>query len=157
VASLSSSVVYLASDLNRKRREFLDEARTGMARLRDTDGTSLVMVPESRLAALSELVVWAQRHLQVEAVARRAAVDRSPTDFGDLAWLSVLDDADLATFLTELEAGLFHAMSTQVTADLEHLVQEWRCTAEALSDPVRRAVLLGTHDDDDFAEVGRPE
>lgn len=157
MADLGSPVVYLASDLTRKRRAFLDEARAGLARLRDTDGTSLVMVPERRLSALTDLVAWAQRHLQVEAAARKSRPDRSPTDFGDLAWLSVLDDGDLATFLTEIEGALFQAMSTQTIADLEGLVLDWRCTAEALSDPDRRAVLLGPHDDADFVDVRRPE
>jgi hypothetical protein len=157
MADLGSSVIYLASDLTRKRRVFLDEARAGLARLRDTDGTSLVMVPERRLSALTDLVAWARRHLQVEAVARKARLDRAQTDFGDLAWLSVLGDDDLATFVAEIEDALFHAMSTQTTDELEHLVEEWRCTAEALSDAERRAVLLGSHDDADFVEVVRPE
>ena len=156
MADLGSPVVYLASDLTRKRRGF-STRHEAVARLRDTDGTSLVMVPEQRLSALTDLVAWSQRHLQVEAAARKAHPDRSPTDFGELAWLSLLDDADLATFLTELEGALFHAMSTQTIADLESLVLDWRGTAEALSDPERRAVLLGPHNDDDFVEVHRPE
>lgn len=99
MADLGSSVVYLASDLSRKRRAFIDDARQGLARLWDTDGTSLVMVPEERLAKLTDLVAWANRHLVLEAAVRKSPSERSVTDFGDLPWLRFLPDDDLAAFL----------------------------------------------------------
>jgi hypothetical protein len=35
-------------------------------------------------------------------------------------------------------------------------LREWRTTAQALSDPLRRAILTAPRDDD-HAEVGRPQ
>jgi hypothetical protein len=42
---MSAEVIYTASDLDRKRREVTDAARRGLARIRDTDGMGLVLLP----------------------------------------------------------------------------------------------------------------
>jgi hypothetical protein len=48
--------VFQVSDLaGSKRREFVDLAKRGNARLRDTDGTPLVMLSEAGLAQLEGL------------------------------------------------------------------------------------------------------
>jgi len=149
--------VFQASDLARKRRVFIDAARSGLARLRDTDGTSLVMIPEARLAALMEIVDWAHEHLVLDATMRKPGPARSAKDFGAAAWLRYLDEDDLATFVSELGEELLVAAATESADGLRQLVDDWRVTAEAVSDPERRAVLTGRHQIDDFVEVDRPK
>jgi hypothetical protein len=50
----ASTRIYQASDLNQNGRAILDAARDSVARVRDKDGTSPVMLSEERLQALSE-------------------------------------------------------------------------------------------------------
>lgn len=122
----------------------------------DLDGTSLAMPREEKLAVLDDIVHWANELLLIDARLRRPAGDRSPTDFGKHAWLQVFDDDDLATFVGELGEALLAAARQGSSADLDKLVDDWRVTAEALSDDDRRDVLLGHPEDSDFVEVARP-
>lgn len=99
---MSTSVLYTASDLDRKRREVTDAARRGLARIRDTDGKALVMLPAHHYEVLDAVSRWYDR-LQVAERARAKPVgSRVASDFGDLTWLRHLDDDDLGQFLTEI-------------------------------------------------------
>jgi DNA-binding IclR family transcriptional regulator len=69
-------------------------------------------------------------------------------------WLAALDDDDQAAFFAEMGNALETAAARRDAEPLEACLREWRTTAEALSDPLRRAVLTGN--DDDYAEVTRP-
>lgn len=71
-------------------------------------------------------------------------------------WLAVFDDDDRSEFFTGLRAALTAAEAAGDAEPVETCLREWRTTAEALSDPERRAVLTGPGDDDDYAEVPRP-
>src|SRR5436305_3826279 len=144
--------VFQASDLAQKRVEFLDAARAGGARLRDKDGTSLVMLPESQLLWLQSIAKWASLHLRLEELVRREAMP-TVSDLGELAWLRVFDLEDLREFAEELHEALVIASADQSSNPLDECVKAWRATARQLEDPLRRRVLLGKHDPDDFEEV----
>ena len=45
----------------------------------------------------------------------------------------------------------------EATGLLDETLYRWRVTAEALEDPLRRAILLGAPGAEDFVEVSRPE
>src|SRR4051812_37609933 len=96
-----SDVIYQSSDLAARRVEFLDSARAGRARLRDKDGTSLVMLPESQLQVLEALAEWSSAHLRLETLLKRGTRP-SIADLGSLAWLRAFDLDDLSSFLEEL-------------------------------------------------------
>ena len=148
--------IYQASDLAQRRREFIDEARRGCARLRDTDGVSLVMVPSAAFEVLVSLRDWLARDLRLEAVLGRPWAERGPVEFGDLAWLSVFDDDDQMAFHRELHEALMLTLASDSTEPVDRCVREWRTTAQALSDAGRRAVLIGTVTEGDVEEVDRP-
>ena len=151
-------ITYQASDLaGAKRREFLQAARAGAARLRDTDGTSLVMVPQAAFDTLSELKSCAGRYLQVEGALERRRADRRPSDFGELAWLEVFDDDDLQTFRQEFHEALVQAVASETTEPVDTCVLDWRTTAKALSEGKRRRILTGKPEAGDFEEVGAPD
>lgn len=83
--------------------------------------------------------------------------------FGEWSWLTFLPDEDRQEFVRELGDEIITAVRAD-TAELgepveraEAALYEWRATAQALADPVRRAVLLGRPGPGDFVEVGRPE
>src|SRR3979411_3310398 len=65
-----SDVIFQSSDLANKRVEVLDAARAGLARVRDKDGTSLVMLPEADPDIMKENnhwsgeLMWLWAHLQ---------------------------------------------------------------------------------------------
>src|SRR5680860_191801 len=97
-----SGRTYQPTDLTTaKRRDFIEEARVGVARLRNSDGETLVALPERDLNALVELRDHALAFLSLENAMSRAREDRRSTDFGELAWATVLDDDDLAEFRAE--------------------------------------------------------
>ena len=149
-----TSAVFQASDLaGAKRREFLGAAREGGALLRDTDGFALTMVPLAQLEAITEIA-----QVAVAALLALAALSRGsarPADLGQLAWLATFDEDDRAEFFEELRNALSVAAATRDAAPVETCLREWRTTAQALSDPLRRAILTAPGDDD-YAEVDRP-
>lgn len=149
---------YQASDLaGAKRREFLEAARSGAAQLRDTDGVSLVMVPQKSFDLLAQLKTWSSRYLQVEGALERDRAHRRPSDFGDVAWLATFDEDDQATFRREFHDALLQAIATDSTDPIETCIRDWKTTARALSDETRRRILMGTPAEGDFVEVTRPE
>jgi hypothetical protein len=150
-----TSAVFQASDLaGAKRREFIGAAREGGALLRDTDGFALTMVPLAQLEAVTEIA-----QVAVAALLALAALGRGstrPADFGQLAWLAAFDEDDRAEFFEELRDALSVAEATRDAGPVETCLREWRMTARALSDPLRRAILTAPGDDD-YAEIDRPE
>lgn len=153
-----TDTIYQASDLaGSKRVEFLDAARGGGARLRDRDGTSLVMLPESTLRLLETLTHWWEAYTRLDGLLRRANEVPGAGELGDLAWLRVFDRDDMQEFLGELHDALIAASADRDSAALESCITAWRITAKQLEDPLRRSVLLSKHVDSDFVEVSEPK
>jgi hypothetical protein len=148
--------VFQVSDLaNNNRAEFIDEARSGLARLRDKDGTSLVMIPESSLTFLQGLKDLTGLHLALDHL---VAAGRQPSirGLGEHAWLRVFDLDDLKEFSTELGTALVAARSDNDTAVADEVVAAWRVTARQLADPLRRSVLHGQVSNSDLVDAARP-
>lgn len=153
-----TDTIYQASDLaGSKRVEFLDAARGGGARLRDRDGMSLVMLPESTLRLLETLTAWWESYTRLDCLLRRANNVPSARELGDLAWLRSFDRNDIEEFLGELHDALVAASADRSSSVLESCINAWRITARQLEDPLRRSVLLGNHVDSDFIEVNEPK
>lgn len=151
-----SDMIFQSSDLAQKRVEVLAAARAGRARLRDKDGTSLVMLPESRLELLEELASWNSSHLRLEELLHRGGTP-SVSDLGMLAWLRVFDEDELKEFVAELHHALIAAHADGDVAALSTCINEWRTTARQLDDPLRRSVLRGAVGADHLVEVVRPD
>jgi hypothetical protein len=150
-----SETIFQVTDLAQRRVEFVEAARGGGARLRDKDGTSLVMLPESRLLLLEELARWNGAHLRLEELIERDSAP-SISDLGELAWLRVFQAEDLAEFLRELHEALVASHADGSTAALDDCLHAWRVTARQLEDPLRRSILVGDVTDEDLVEAGRP-
>lgn len=148
-------IIYQASDLATKRREFLDAARAGRAHIRDTDGTDLVALRAQELRVLEELAYWSAQHRSLSRLLRDAEVP-SVAQLADLAWLRAFDREDLTAFLEELQDCLIAASADGDTGVLRDAVEAWRVTAQQLEDPLRRSVLIARHDPRDFEQVSRP-
>lgn len=147
--------IFQVSDLANKRVEFLEAARGEGARLRDRDGTSLVMLPESRLELLEGLAQASQATTRVSALLRRGTRP-SVAELGDLAWLRPFDVDDLRGFVEELDEAIISAYADHDKEIVDECLRAWRVTAQQLEDPLRRNVLLGHKDIDDYVQVGRP-
>ena len=149
--------VFQVSDLaGSRRREFVELAKRGNARLRDTDGTPLVMLREAGLVQLEELSEALVGYLSLETVLDRRREDRQPTDFGNLAWASTLDESDLRELRDDLRAALAVAASQRDTAPVDSLLRDWRYTALDLADPRSGPILRGQYNDADFVQAPRP-
>ena len=154
---MPEDTIFQPSDLaGRKRAEFVRTARAGSARLRDKDGTSLVMLPEAQVDMLRRVAEWSRHLLQLQELLAR---DSSPSvsDLGDLAWLRVFDRDDLQEFADELHAVLIASISDEDTGPLEEAIRAWRVTAQAIEDPLRRSVLRGEHSPANFVPAERPK
>jgi hypothetical protein len=150
-----SDVIFQSSDLANKRTEVLEAARNGQARVRDKDGTSLVMLPESRLRLLEALTNWWQAYMKLEALLRRSELPRAG-ELGELAWLRAFDRADFQEFVSELHDALIAANADQDTAVLDECIKAWRVTARQLEDPLRRSVLHGPFVPGHYVEADEP-
>jgi hypothetical protein len=150
-----TETIFQVSDLANKRTEFLEAAREGGARLRDRDGTSLVMLPESRLNLLEVVARASQAVTRLGALLRRGSLP-SVTDLGELAWLRPFDMDDLRVFIEELNEAIISAYADGDKAILDQCLQSWRVTAQQLEDPLRRSVLLGHRGPDDYVDAPRP-
>jgi hypothetical protein len=150
-----SPVIYQVSDLANRRTEFVEEARQGLARLRDKDGTSLVMLPESRLEHLERFRSHLSLYLVVEHGARTGE-HLGVIGLGVNAWIRSLSVEDLVEFSNELGEALAAAAADDSTAVLDDVVSAWRTTARQLEDPLRRRVLLAAFDEADYVDAERP-
>ena len=148
-------MIFQPTDLVSKRVQILEAARSGGARVRDKDGTSLVMLRESRLNLLEALADWGSAGLRLDELLDREHRP-SVTDLGTLAWLRVFDDADQRGFLEELQEVLQTAHADQDLEALDQCVRAWRITASQLEDPLRRSVLHGAVLVDDLVDAPDP-
>jgi hypothetical protein len=151
-----SNMIYQPTDLAQKRVQFLEAARAGGARVRDKDGTSLVMLPERELDLFKGLADWSAAGLRLEDLLQRPGA-LTVAELGELAWLRVFDREDQRAFLDELQHALLSAHADHDLAALEECVRSWRITARQLEDPLRRSVLLGQHANEDLVDVARPD
>lgn len=151
-----SDVIFQSSDLAQKRVDVLEAARSHGARVRDKDGTSLVMLRESRLTLLEALAEWGTAGLRLEGLLERATVP-TVADLGSLAWLRVFDHEEQREFLAELHDALLVAHADEDVSALEACISDWRTTARQLEDPLRRSVLKGRLTADDLVDVTRPD
>lgn len=148
-------VIFQSSDLVNKRTEVLEAARNGQARVRDKDGTSLVMLPESKLRLLESLTKWWQAYMKLEALLHKRELPRTG-ELGELAWLRAFDRADFEEFVSELHDALVAASADEDTAVLDECIKAWRLTARQLEDPLRRSVLHGPFVSDHYVEANEP-
>lgn len=152
---MSSSTVYQASDLSQRRREVLNEARAGYARIRDTDGTSLLMLPEEMVRLNEELTRWARALIPLLRTQGRKPLAEAIAG-SELSWLKLLPSDDVDEFLEEIASALQFAIDARDIDGLITTIDDWRTTALALRDSVNHEILLGHPSENDFVEVARP-
>lgn len=128
---MSASTIFTASDLDRKRREVLDAAKRGVARVRDTDGTSIVMETEQAHEAREAAARWAISLHQLDQVAGMPREQRRPRDFGDLTWARYLSDADLNEMRDALWDAVLATRAERNPAIVLSVAEDWMKRAQA--------------------------
>jgi hypothetical protein len=154
---MTAEVIYTASDLDRRRREVTDAARRGVARIRETDGMGLVLLPAKHYEVLEAVSLWHDRLNTADRARATPADTRAPHDFGDLTWLRHFDDDDLATFVVEVRVAVSVAYHDDDLTELDNLINDWRTTADELADTARRETLLGGFGAADYVDASQPE
>jgi len=153
-----SDVIYQATDLTTSKRvEFIKEAQRDRARLRATDGTSLVMLPERKLDLLEALARWGEAYAKLSTLLRRIEGVPTASQLGELAWLRSFDREDLEEFLCELQDAIVAARADEEAEVLDECLRAWKVTARQLTDPLRRSVLLRKNRSSDYVEVQEPQ
>lgn len=148
--------VFQASDLQQRGRVVLDTARDGEARVRDKDGLSLLIVPESRAQAWRFSARVAANLAMLQHALARSDEHPDLPDFGDWTWLRSFDEEDLREFLRDMWDVLIVAVREDSSGLIEETLALWRTTAETLEDPLRREILLGRLHERDYVEAARP-
>ncbi len=148
-----ANYLYLASDLASRRKEVLKSARAGQATVRDTDGFTLTLLPQADLERLEESRAMVSAFFTAESGVMRQS--QKASEFGEFAWISVLDQDDRAECLLELKEAIALLLAGD-EMPLRETVHAWRLTAQQLSDPRKREVLLGVSELEDFTAVEQP-
>ncbi len=152
---VTSDRIYRASDLNRRGREVLDTARTSGARIVDTDGTSMVMVPErvlDRAAGRLDVAVM----LVAAMRAWRELEAGGDVTVDTLRWINRLDAEDRATLAREVVAAFDEAGRTANALPLGVLLDQWETTASLPYDQEYLARLDDGFDPASYVEAERP-
>ena len=139
---LSANRAYQATDLARNHRQVVDDARHGVAVIRDKDGTTLVMTTASVLERAQEIGGTAVALVQVAQTLAGPADRRTTAAYGDFAWLRPLPEDAQRRFLAEMTDRLLVVASGGRLEQLTELVGDWLATAEAWADADTREALL---------------
>ncbi len=160
----ASSTIYQPSDLNRRGRAILDAARAGLARIRDADGAGLVLTREEefeamrgRLADMEDLTEAMASFIILDRAVGHEHREPSLVELGPWTWVRHLPKEDAMAFITDIGEALYEGCRAMSTAPLVAAVDDWKATAEALSDSLARETLLGDNSASDYTEVERPE
>ncbi|MBI2939496.1 MAG: hypothetical protein HYY04_03590 [Chloroflexi bacterium] len=152
------SATYLPTDLQRRYRQILDEAREDEARVRDHDGTNLLILPEERVRVLRRLSRATASLLVLErALSNSGRRPLELTDYGEWTWLRALDRKDLHEFVHEVRDAVIIGVMEQSSRLLDEQLRAWRTTAQEAEDPLFCAIMRGGLSEEDFVEVSRPE
>ena len=159
----ASPTIFQSSDLNRRGRSILDAARTGLARIRDTDGRSLVVTTEeayeelrSRTETLRELTAAMTSFITIERAVDHEGRDPSMAELGHWTWVRHLPREDAGEFVRDVGDALYTSCQAGSAVALMTVLDEWKATAEALSDPLSRETLLAESSPEDYVEAKRP-
>jgi hypothetical protein len=120
----------------------VDDARAGIAVIRDKDGTTLVMTTASLLERAQEIGAAAVALVQVSQALAEPADRRTTSAFGDFAWLRPLPEDAQRGFLAEMTDRLLVVASGGRLDQLAELVGDRLATAEAWGNPDTREALL---------------
>jgi hypothetical protein len=146
--------IYQPSDLaGSHRKTFIADALRSQARLRSTDGESLVMLREARLEHVAAVRDDAIAYLALDLAMRRPRDQRRPGDYGAWAFLDAFDDEDIEEFQQEVGDAILRAASGRDHSAVAQLVHEWQMSADTLSDPVARQILDGETADEDWVDI----
>ena len=148
--------IYQASDLQKRYRDVLKDAREQMARLRDKDGISLVMMREAYFSALQELSEATASFVILEQALAKHGGELSLAEMGAWTWVRFLDQDDKLEFLQEMRDALVTASREHKAERIHETIKAWRETADSLSDPARRNILLGAVTEADMTPAERP-
>jgi hypothetical protein len=156
-AAAGKPEVWRVSDLQRRYRSVLDEAKSAAQLISDTDGTLLVIEPKSESdfnrAFVSHLADVAQ--FQAARHANSDETDASWANQTPYPFVAALDADEVAEFAKELVAFGIDAAQRQSLRYFEGAIAAWRSTAEVYQDPEQLEALLSV-DEDDIAELFPP-
>jgi hypothetical protein len=128
---LSANRAYQATDLARNHRQVVDDARAGIAVIRDKDGTALVMTTAAVLERAQEIGATAVAVVQVAQALAEPADRRTTSAYGDFAWLRPLPEDAQRRFIAEMTDRLLVVASGGRLDQLSELAGDWLATAEA--------------------------
>ncbi|HUZ42548.1 MAG TPA: hypothetical protein VMU68_14290 [Acidimicrobiales bacterium] len=136
-----ATTTYQVTDLARRYREVLDEAREHDVLVRDKDGATLIITMAEEVSKNRELVSISSDLLRLSR-----AVDASRSEdvanSGQFAWLSILPEANRKMFVNEVMPPMLVALSGGSLRPLIDLIGDWKATADVWADESLREELM---------------
>ena len=127
--TLFSDEVVLATDLKKRQRYWLEQARQTGVTFVQGNMADLVLASRRKVA---QAVEAAARGEQVAQFLREVlALGRKPAESAVFPWLVDLDDQEGQQFLRGLVEAFARSSTTGSWAEFDELLDDWRATAKA--------------------------
>lgn len=68
-------------------------------------------------------------------------------------WTEYLNSEEKAEFYNELLKNIMHAIITDDWTLVEHLIEDWKATAQAINNPTLAKALLAKEDSSEYVEI----
>ena len=110
-----------------------------------------------RLADMEHLAEAMASFLMLDRAVDHEHREPSLVELGPWTWVRHLPKQEAIAFVADIGEALYESCRAMSTAPLVVAVDDWKATAEALSDSLGRETLLGDNSASDYVEVERPE
>lgn len=134
-----SDLVISPTELRTRQKHWLDRATENVVTI-VSGRKQFALVNREHISRL-----YAEKHYS-ELVIRYCQELDKKTKSNAFPWTEQLNDEEKLEFHNELLATIMDAISTNNWLPLEHLIEDWKATAQAISNPVLAKSLLAKED-----------
>ena len=141
-----SDAVISPTELRIRQKQWLDRATENVVTI-VSGRKQLVLVNREHISKL-----YAEKHYS-ELVIRYCQELDKKTKSNAFPWTEQLNDEEKLEFHNELLATYMDAISTNNWLPLEHLIEDWKATAQAISNPALAKSLLAKEDPSKYVKA----
>ena len=146
VSTIFSDSIVSATDLRNNQKQWLERAYTEPITV-SYGRKQLAIMNREKVGKLYASVYYYE--LVLKACQEIKEKNKSDT----LPWLDYLSENDKISFQSELLSTTLKAMVTGNWTQLEHLLEDWKATAEVESNPLLAKALLSEEDPSEYVKI----
>jgi hypothetical protein len=146
ISTFLSDDVINPTELRANQRHWLDKATENVITI--VNGTrKLALINRERISKL-----YAQKYYSELVIKYCQELDKNIKS-NVFSWAEYLNDEEKAEFHNELISTIMTAVVTDEWSSMEHLIEDWKATAEANSNPKIAQALLAEEDPSKYVEI----